>query len=76
VNVFLLDRRNSRFKILPGREDAKIRLDDIKTSTGFEISNDSENLLAGRKQKSSPNVAQTGSIRRKNVRIPVEPINK
>ena len=33
-------------------------------------------LLAGRKQKSSPNVAQTGLIRRKNVRIQVEPINK
>ena len=32
--------------------------------------------LAGVKQKSSPNVAQTGLVRRKHVRIPVEPINK
>jgi DNA sulfur modification protein DndD len=35
-----------------------------------------EKQLTGRKQKLSPNVAQTGLIRRKNVRIPVEPINK
>ncbi|WP_420807074.1 macro domain-containing protein [Trichormus azollae] len=33
-------------------------------------------FLTGRKQKSRPNVAQTGSIRRKHVRIPVEPISK
>jgi hypothetical protein len=32
--------------------------------------------IGGRKQKSRPNVAQTGLIRRKDVRIPVEPINK
>jgi 16S rRNA (cytosine1402-N4)-methyltransferase len=30
---------------LPGREDAKIRLDRIKISTGYEILNDSKNLL-------------------------------
>jgi DNA-3-methyladenine glycosylase II len=33
-------------------------------------------LLTGPKQKSRPNVGQTGLIRRKNVRIQVEPINK
>jgi hypothetical protein len=48
---------------------------------GREIQKDlspivSPKVLSGRKQKSSPNVAQTGLIRRKYVRIPVEPINK
>jgi hypothetical protein len=33
-------------------------------------------FLSGRKQKSSPDVAQTGSIRRKHDRLLVEPINK
>ena len=33
-------------------------------------------VLTGHKQKSTPNVAQTVSIRRKHVRIQVEPINK
>jgi hypothetical protein len=35
-----------------------------------------ELLLTGRQQKSSPNVVQTGLIKRKHVLIPVEPINK
>jgi hypothetical protein len=32
--------------------------------------------LTGRKQKSSSNVAQTGSIGSKHVRIQIQPINK
>jgi hypothetical protein len=48
----------------------------LAAKESFQDAENDLKVLMERKHKSSPNVVLTGLVRRKHVRIPVEPINK